>query len=170
MKSRKQKPGANFPKLGVPKFVQFAESVKEIGPRNRRKKQRRRGLQKNPDEAGSDGDIPLELEPHVLRLNEGEGSSRRHERVLLLRNPGGTPPSGINLLSEGQISSISDHSRQSQEEDRDKVIQAAKLLSLQRGVGFTFEVEEEVTIKQLVELEKCDRVKKMEWEQRECDQ
>jgi hypothetical protein len=37
-------------------------------------------------------------------------------------------------------------------------------------VGFTFEVEEEVTIKQLVELEKCDRVKKMEWEQRECDQ
>jgi hypothetical protein len=170
-KSRKQKPGAIFPKIGVPKFVQFAESVQDFGPRNRRKKQqRRRGCHKNSNEAGSDGDIPLELETAILRLKDGEGSSRRQERVLLSRNPGATPNSGINLLTDSEISRRSENSHQSQEDDREKVIQAAKLLSIQKGVGFSFEINEELIIKQLIELEKSDRVKRMAWEQREVDQ
>ncbi|WJX47283.1 hypothetical protein P8452_33994 [Trifolium repens] len=168
VKSRKQKSGANFPKIGVPKFVQFAESVQDIGPRNRRKKQqRRRGFHKNPNEASSDGDIPLELDSEVMRLNDEERSNRRQERVRVLSNPGATPNSGINLLTDSEISRKSNNSQQTQKEDREKLIQDAKLLSIQRGVGFSFEINDDLTLKQLVELEKCDRVKKMEWEQRE---
>jgi hypothetical protein len=37
-------------------------------------------------------------------------------------------------------------------------------------MSFTFVETDVVTINQLVENEKSDRVKKMEWEQRECDQ
>jgi hypothetical protein len=54
--------------------------------------------------------------------------------------------------------------------EREKVIQAARLLSIQKEVGFNFEEHDEDTIKQLVEQEKCDRARKMEWEQREVDQ
>ncbi|WJX73890.1 hypothetical protein P8452_57618 [Trifolium repens] len=172
VKSRILKSGAKFPKIGVPKFVQFVESVQDIGPRNRRKKQqqRRRGFRKNPNEAGSDGDIPSELDSDGLRPIDGEESSRRQERARLLMNPGATPNSGINLLSTSEISGKSNNSQHTQEEDREKLIQAAKLLSIQRGVGFSFEIEDDLTLKQLVELEKCDRAKKMEWEQREGDQ
>jgi hypothetical protein len=85
----------------------------------------------------------------------------------VLSNPGATPNSGINLLTDSEISRKSNNSQQTQKEDREKLIQAAKLLSIQRGVGFSFEINDDLTLKQLVELEKCDRVKKMEWEQRE---
>jgi hypothetical protein len=54
--------------------------------------------------------------------------------------------------------------------EREEVIQAAKLLSLQKEVGFNFVDQDDVIIKQLVNEEKCDRAKKMEWEQREVDQ
>jgi hypothetical protein len=85
-------------------------------------------------------------------------------------NPGVTPPSGINFLSESENSSKSTPPIPNQADETEKVIQAAKLLSIQKGVGFTFVDTDDVTIKQLVENEKSDRVKKMEWEQRECDQ
>jgi hypothetical protein len=49
-------------------------------------------------------------------------------------------------------------------------VEAAKLLSIQKEVGLTFEEPTTVTIKQLVIQETCDRKKKMDWEQREGDQ
>jgi hypothetical protein len=50
------------------------------------------------------------------------------------------------------------------------MIEAAKLLSIQKEVGFNFEVAEEETLKKLVEQELCDREKKMDWEKSVGDQ
>jgi hypothetical protein len=169
-KIRKSKPGAKRSKLGVPKCIQFADSVKEIGPRIRRRKQRNRGLQNNSEVVGSDGDTSSVERVTFLQSRGGEGCSRWQGKDPAKTNPGVTPPSGINLLSESENSSKSTPPFHNQADEREKVIQAAKLLSIQKGVGFTFVDDDDVTIKQLVENEKCDRVKKMEREQRECDQ
>jgi hypothetical protein len=54
--------------------------------------------------------------------------------------------------------------------EREKVIQAARLLSIQKGVGFNFTENDGEIISQLVKHETCDRKKKMAWENREGDQ
>ncbi|PNX64006.1 hypothetical protein L195_g061905, partial [Trifolium pratense] len=61
----------------------------------------------------------------------------------------------------------SDPVSSNQNGDKEKLIEAAKLLSIQKEVGFNFAEEEKLTLKQLVDHEGCDRAKKMEWEQRE---
>jgi hypothetical protein len=55
-------------------------------------------------------------------------------------------------------------------EDKEKLLAAAKLLSIQKDVGFTFVEPEGETLKELVQHECNDREKKMAWEQREVDQ
>jgi hypothetical protein len=131
---------------------------------------RNRGLQRNSEVVGSDGDTSSVEGVTFLQLRGGEGCSRWKGREPVRMNPGVTPPSGINFLSESENSSKSTPPIPNQADETEKVIQAAKLLSIQKGVGFTFVDTDDVTIKQLVENEKSDKVKKMEWEQRECDQ
>ncbi|WJX43771.1 hypothetical protein P8452_30829 [Trifolium repens] len=81
-----------------------------------------------------------------------------------------TPASGINLLSGSETSRVSDSLPQSLNEDKDKYVEAAKLLSIQKNVGFSFVEATSDTLKHLVEQENCDRIKKMEWELKEGDQ
>jgi hypothetical protein len=81
-----------------------------------------------------------------------------------------TPASGLNLISGSEISRVSDSQSQGQGVDKEKMIEAAKLLSIQKEVGFNFEVAEEETLKKLVEQELCDREKKMDWEKSVGDQ
>jgi hypothetical protein len=57
-----------------------------------------------------------------------------------------------------------------EEGDREKIIQAAKPLSIQREVGFNFQQPVENTLKHLVQAENVDRAKKTEWENKEGDQ
>jgi hypothetical protein len=170
VKNRKQKQIVKPSKLGVPKCIQFVESVKEIGPKSRRRKQRSKGLERNTEVIESDGDTPSVEAATFMEHREGEGCSRWSRGGTVQRNQRVSPQSGINLLSESENSSKSTPPFLNQADEREKVIQAAKLLNIQKGVGFTFVETDVVTINQLVENEKSDRVKKMEWEQRECDQ
>jgi hypothetical protein len=55
-------------------------------------------------------------------------------------------------------------------DDRIKLLEAAKLLATQKQVGFTFEVDDGVTINELIQHEDCDRAKKVDWEQKIGDQ
>jgi hypothetical protein len=52
------------------------------------------------------------------------------------------------------------------DDDRVKYVEAVKLLEIHKQAGFSFEEEDGVIIKQLIEVENCDRAKKMSWEQR----
>jgi hypothetical protein len=83
---------------------------------------------------------------------------------------GGTPTSGINLISGSEGSIVPNSMPQGSDEEKEKLIEAAKLLSIQQEVGFTFEEPTDMTLKQLVDHERGDRAKKMEWERREGDQ
>ncbi|MCI57679.1 hypothetical protein A2U01_0078930, partial [Trifolium medium] len=50
--------------------------------------------------------------------------------------------------------------------ETEKMLEAAKLLSIQKEVGFPFDELDGVTLKQLVDQERNDRAKKMERERR----
>jgi hypothetical protein len=159
---RKQKSGAKSNNLGVPKFIQLGVAVKEVGGKIRKRRQRGGGVsmgevddvERTEDMAGS---VPVEAS-----IGGEEGSRTRVTCA--------TPASGINLISGSELSRVPESQLQSQEVDREKLIEAAKLLSIQKEVGFTFEEPTTVTIKQLVIQETCDMKKKMDWEQREGDQ
>jgi hypothetical protein len=84
--------------------------------------------------------------------------------------PGVTPSSGLNLISKSDNSVALDTPPTEPAGDRIKVIEAAKLLAIQKEVGFSFEVEDGVTLNELTLHEDCDRIKKMEWEQKNGDQ
>jgi hypothetical protein len=48
-----------------------------------------------------------------------------------------------------------------------KLLAAAKLLKLQKDVGFTFEEPTGAILEQLIEQEMCDQAKKIDWEDKE---
>jgi hypothetical protein len=81
-----------------------------------------------------------------------------------------TANSGINLILEDCDSVVPETQATRVEGDRATVVEAAKLLHIRKEVGFTFEVAEDVTIKELAEQEECDRAKKLDVEGRVGDQ
>jgi hypothetical protein len=81
-----------------------------------------------------------------------------------------TPPSGLNLISSSDNSLVRDTPPVESDADRLQKLEAANLLAIQKGVGFSFAVEDGVTVTNLIQQELCDRAKKMEWEQSNGDQ
>jgi hypothetical protein len=81
-----------------------------------------------------------------------------------------TPASGIHLISDSVSSNGSVLVPETQGAAKDILIQAAKLLSIHKIVGFNFVEPEGNIINQLVDQEIEDRAKKVEWENKEGDQ
>jgi hypothetical protein len=106
----------------------------------------------------------------ALNVVSGENCTGREEDLLGAVNFNATPASGINLISVSDNSLVADSVPQVNTEEKDKFVEAAKLLSIQREVRFTFEEPTDDTLKQLVDQERCDRAKKLEWEQKDGDQ
>jgi hypothetical protein len=101
---------------------------------------------------------------------QGEEIQHQNLAIPFSQRGGPTPASGINLISGSDSSQGSVLAPVTQVIEKDILIQAAKLLSIQKEVGFNFEEPEGESIKQLVEQEIEDRTKKMEWENKEGDQ
>jgi hypothetical protein len=106
----------------------------------------------------------------ALNAPSDDGCLRREEGSLRVDLTKVTPTSGLNLISGGANSMTSGSSHHYNEEEKEKMVEAAKLLSIQKEVGFTFEDATNDTLKLLIDQEKIDRTKKMEWEQKEGDQ
>jgi hypothetical protein len=118
-------------------------------------------------EDGGNSVSPTELisnAPVLISSDVNPNSLEDDGRILKQR--GGTPSSGINLLSGSDLSAVPDSLPPGFEDERDKLVEAAKLLNIQLEVGFNFEETTNETLKLLIEQERCDRAKKMEWEQR----
>jgi hypothetical protein len=77
-----------------------------------------------------------------------------------------TPSSGPKLISDNVNSLVSDSQIVEQDGERVKVLEAVKLLKTQREVGFSFEMEDDDIIKELVVKENDDRAKMMDGEQK----
>jgi hypothetical protein len=169
-RNRKQKPGGNANKLGVPKCLKLAEAVKEMGVRLRKIKQKEMEVAKNKGDGEEVGVVSNRVEQveatqvdrpePVGRIEAGCGSKRGVS----------TPSSGLNLLSGSDLSVVPDTLDQNGGEDKEQLVAAAKLLSIQKVVGFNFEEPDKVTISHLIDQERSDRIKKKEWESREGDQ
>jgi hypothetical protein len=174
-KIRKQKPGVKPNGIGVPKFVQLVEALKEAGPKLRRRRQkegcgvidmegvevdgRKEGVTGEPGSTQMSLSNPLEVaDDQAMAIQEGVDCT------------GTILASGINLISGSDGSVVPNSITQGGIEEKEKLIEAAKLLNIQKEVGFTFEDTDDMTLKQLVDHERVDRVKKMEWERREGDQ
>jgi energy-coupling factor transporter ATP-binding protein EcfA2 len=157
--------------IGVPKCLKLVEALKEGGvkPKKKKRRQKKEGFQEIETEVPEGGDFN---DKHDV----GE-KSRRSQVVSECRqkigvgsvNGGSTPASGINLISGSETSLELVAETPLQVSDKEKVLQAAKLLNLQKEVGFNFEDSDEQIVQQLVEQEICDLAKKMEWEKRKCD-
>jgi hypothetical protein len=118
---------------------------------------------------GSDGGAAALKKGEMSRSDEAS-VHRREDEVLEGPITILTPTSGLNLIDDIEVSEVPETQLPTNMGDRDKVIEAAKLLQIQKQVRFTFAVPEEETLKQLIEEEVSDRAKKMKWEQRICDQ
>jgi hypothetical protein len=169
-KFRKHKSNSKFIPLGVPKCIQLVEIMKEAGPRSRRRRQIDGGVVAGELQKGGDGGATTAVSSAAVSDSNRDGRLRGMEEMVRAENPCITPGSGLNLIVGDENSNGSGSLAHSQEGDRDKVVQAAKLLRIQREVGFTFEEPLEDVVKQLVDEENCDRSKKMDWEKRQCDQ
>ncbi|KAK2434687.1 heterogeneous nuclear ribonucleoprotein [Trifolium repens] len=163
-KSRKHKPCSKFNPLGAPKCIQLTEILKEAGPKNRRRR----------NKGGCDV-LGGAVEVGVAG-NGGEDSSGRGSKIVesmeRLYNSTGTPTpgSGLNMMFGKENSNGSNSLLTAQEENKEKLVQAAKLLSIQKEVGFTFNEQTIDIVKKLVIQETSDRAKKLDWENRQGDQ
>jgi hypothetical protein len=164
------------PSLGVPKFIQLAEVVREEGVKRRRRKVAEEvetgGNQLQlTDEDGEDrgGSIGSEEEPDSIQ-NSGEffddGSSVVPESTeglnleVVLHGGNSTPTSGLHLL-------LGEDCRQGSQQDRGVGPdgEATKLLNIQKQVGFNYIEADDLVINVLKADEVRDRKKKEEWEQ-----
>ncbi|WJX47284.1 hypothetical protein P8452_33995 [Trifolium repens] len=169
-KNRKLKSTAKFNPLCVPKCLKLVEAVKECGHRGKKRRQKGGGVQeKGRDKGGVGGSGETTC--------QGEGSRRPMAEALEHQSPlpfvqrgVSTPASGIHLISGSVSSNGSVLVPETQGAAKDILIQAAKLLSIQKVVGFYFAEPEGNTINHLVDQEIEDRAKKVEWENKEGDQ
>jgi hypothetical protein len=105
------------------------------------------------------------------RVVGGSGANQRDVVVPILTPVlSVTPSSGLNLISNSVDSLVRETPSVAAEGDRVKVMEAAKLLAIQKETGFSFDVNDNVTIAQLIQQEVCDREKKVEWEIKNGDQ
>jgi hypothetical protein len=168
-KHRKQLLNSKFHQLGIPKCLQLVEAVKEGGIKSRRR--RNKGGGNSELVVGEKGMGEGEIEDGVARGNEelgvvGDEMLQPHDTSKTC-----SPSSGINLFLEGDSSAVPETQLgvsevQPIEDDRAKVVEAAKLLRIQKEVGFTFYVEDGEIVKELVQQEVCDQAKKMDWEEK----
>jgi hypothetical protein len=170
IRNRKIKQASMANQLGVPKCIKLAEAMKERG--NKGKRRRVKGARELKNRIGEGA---LEIVSAVMARAENvrdtglEVNRRRQEGGSLTRT-GSTPGYGLNLISGSELSRVPKTLSQDRGEDKEKLVEAAKLLCIQNEVGFNFVEAPNETIKYLIEQERGDRAKKMEWEQREGDQ
>jgi hypothetical protein len=188
---RKHKQGAKPNDIGVPKFVQLVEAMKEAGSKLRRRRQKDGGGAIDTEVvAAVGGEEAMAIDTVGVAADGGEEAMaceigtnqvpapnplesadiQNMGNQGIVGGTGGTPVSGINLISDSEGSIVPNSIPQSNDEEKEKLLEAAKLLSIQQEVGFTFEVPDDMTLKQLVDHERGDRAKKMDWERREGDQ
>jgi hypothetical protein len=161
-RSRKPRDKSKNPKnraLGKPKFVQLREAMKEGGGRRRKKAaDEGRGRVCDGVEAVTKGSVSQ---------SSGDTNSSSYvpesdqglilEVVLPLYQ--NTPKSGSALLQQGALDDVSQQRCVADPE-------SSKLLRLQQHVGFNYNEPDEEVIKVLANDEHRDRLKKLEWEQK----
>jgi hypothetical protein len=157
--------------LGIPKCVQFLEAVQVGNSRNHRRRVKSNAAMDAVFEA--DGVISPSSTSQQLDVDVGEQAInpiQEEDGSVPILTPVVTPPSGLNLISSSDNSLVRDTPPVESDADRLQKLEAANLLAIQKGVGFSFAVEDGVTVTNLIQQELCDRAKKMEWEQSNGDQ
>jgi hypothetical protein len=165
-KLKKHKSCSKINKLGIPKCLQLTEALKEAGPRGRRR--RAKGVSGVMEDKGKLGAEVRSAAVGSDGAATGFIVNDKHRQ----KNPGSlegqsvTPATGIGLILESE-NSQSASSQQDSVGEKEKAIEAARLLSIQKEVGFTFEEQDDEIVQQLVNQETKDRGMKMEWEKKE---
>jgi hypothetical protein len=159
---KRNKSCAKFNQLGVPKCMQLAEAIKEGGHKGRRRRQRGGGCVSGA-QMGQEGEGPQQASSNV-HGGSTEVGSRREEGLPHSSNYVQIPVSGVALISVGEGLGGTEKRSNAIDGERGKLIEAAKLLVIQKEVGFTFEEPEVDTLKQLVDKELNDRAMMMDRE------
>ncbi|KAK2449432.1 hypothetical protein QL285_008629 [Trifolium repens] len=148
-KTRRQKSCSKVNPLVAPKCLKLVEAMKEGGARARRRRQKG-GVSGIGEGAEVEDVASKELNYVEVRAGSEDEDHRSIEEVSRRKESIRTPTSGINHISESDYSRGAVAGTHNSTEDKEKLIAAAKLLSTQKDVGFTFVEPEGETVKQLV--------------------
>jgi hypothetical protein len=154
--------------LGVPKFCQLAESMKEVGKRRKEAKKKHRG-----GDAINNGEISTvgvvcndSLQPQVVISTPDSVEPPAIELQVVLP----VPNFGIMLMMDEHGESVPDSISDSDDVVARREEEANILIGIQKQVGFTFEGGEEEIQSKLVEVEILDSEQKVVRELRRSDQ
>jgi hypothetical protein len=163
-RSRKPKDRPKLPRpskqsiLGVPKFVQLAEVVKEGSVRQRSRRRGGVAVLEQADSSDAGGSSSTGAAREVESCSVVQDSFEGLNLEVVLPAIEVTPNSGIALLMDDGGADVV---RPLYAE-----LESKKLLNIQHAVGFCYEEPNEAVIEILDIVEKRDREKMQEWEQR----
>jgi hypothetical protein len=158
-KHRDKSKHANHSKVGLPKFVQLGEVLKEGAGRLRRRKKDGGEGTVSEKVLGEGGEVDRELQPPAI---DAEAASVSAEGLLLevvLPAISNTPISGLQLLHN-------DTYFEGTRQRNSDALEATKILQIQQKVGFSYKENEIDVVKALDSDVQRDREKKKEWEQK----
>ncbi|MCI19494.1 hypothetical protein A2U01_0040650 [Trifolium medium] len=118
---------------------ELVEALNGGGGRTRKCRQKRGGQSSTTEEVYVAKQIP---EAHEANRIIDDGRTVDQVTKIGLKPSCTTPASGINLISGSENSKVSDSVCDDHGSERDKLLEAAKLLSIQKEVGFSFEEDE----------------------------
>jgi hypothetical protein len=150
--------------LGVPKFCQLAESMKEAGKRRKeaKKKKSREGDVQNEGVVTKVGVMcNHSSQPHALSTMQDSVEPP----VIGLHVVLPLPPSGLTLVMDDHGESMPDSISDTDDGAVRREEEANILIGIQKQVGFTFDGDEDEIQSKLVELETHDNEKKVVREQ-----
>ncbi|WJX49458.1 hypothetical protein P8452_35892 [Trifolium repens] len=160
-RSRKPKDKSKFPKnskVGMPKFLQFEEAMKEGGGRVRKKKQDVVVKEICDREKDNNRGIATRTEEEEELVSSAPALLQEVFLEVVLPAIQTTPASGLNLLQQGDLDEGFHNGTLAPE--------SKKLLQIQQKVGFCYKETDEEVVKVLESDEQRDRQKKQDWEQK----
>jgi hypothetical protein len=169
-RNRRSNPTSKPHPLGVPRCVQFLEVVQAGNSKLHRRRIKSGVVVRDVCTEVDANSSPAPVHSVVREVEEQVLNPIAAATPSTVETPIVTPPSGIVLISNSDNSMVPDTPLSEPADDRIKLLEAAKLLATQKQVGFTFEVDDGVTINELIQHEDCDRAKKVDWEQKIGDQ
>ncbi|KAK2426552.1 hypothetical protein QL285_025211 [Trifolium repens] len=164
IQSEKVKIKSRIPQIVNPKCIQFVEAVNK-GRKGSRKKKGKKGSEQNHGRNSSIDSIES-----IGKAGESEDGCVE-SRIAVEGNPeAGVLPSGVDLLVGEVNAHVSDSEGTTANGDIILQREAAKLLGIQKTVGFSFELADKEVCDKMIMDELRDRAQKVEREQVNGDQ
>jgi hypothetical protein len=158
-KHRDKSKHTSHSKVGLPKFVQLGEVLKDGGGRVRRRKKVGEVEIESEKKSGEGSEMDEGLQQLEMADADASGSAVGLMLEVVLPAICNTPKSWLQIL---QL----ENSEEGTQQAKIAALESSKLFQIQQKVGFNYKGKKDEVIKALDLDEQRDREKKKEWEQK----